>query len=198
MKTAISAGRRTPFARSGSVFADLSAIELGKVSVRDALARSGLKGERVDHLVYGTVVHDTQAPNIAREVGLDCISRSSEVAPLIKLVSRAETTSLDAYLNPILAGYVGRVWEQFGGQESCRLRLMTSSGNLVDPAVEVEITGPDADTLLEAARQVEIAFDRVPQMILNPEVKNIFEFTYKDFNLVNYNPHPHIKGAVSV
>ena len=38
----------------------------------------------------------------------------------------------------------------------------------------------------------------LPQMILNPEVKNIFEFTYKDFNLVNYNPHPHIKGAVSV
>ena len=38
----------------------------------------------------------------------------------------------------------------------------------------------------------------LPQMILNPDVKNIFEFTYKDFNLVNYNPHPHIKGAVSV
>ena len=38
----------------------------------------------------------------------------------------------------------------------------------------------------------------LPQMILNPEVKNIFEFTFKDFNLVNYNPHPHIKGAVSV
>jgi thymidylate synthase len=38
----------------------------------------------------------------------------------------------------------------------------------------------------------------LPKMILNPEVKNIFEFTYKDFNLVDYNPHPHIKGAVSV
>ena len=38
----------------------------------------------------------------------------------------------------------------------------------------------------------------LPKMILNPEVKNIFEFQYKDFNLVNYNPHPHIKGAVSV
>ena len=38
----------------------------------------------------------------------------------------------------------------------------------------------------------------LPKMILNPEVKNIFEFQYKDFNLVDYNPHPHIKGAVSV
>ena len=65
MKTAIIAGCRTPFARSGSVFADLTAIELGKIAVRDALGRSGLKGERVDQLIYGTVVHDTQAPNIA-------------------------------------------------------------------------------------------------------------------------------------
>ncbi len=70
MKTAIVAGSRTPFARSGSVFADLSAIDLGKSAVRDALARSGLSGDRVDHLVYGTVVHDTRSPNIAREVGL--------------------------------------------------------------------------------------------------------------------------------
>lgn len=38
----------------------------------------------------------------------------------------------------------------------------------------------------------------LPKMILNPAVKNIFEFTYKDFTLVDYNPHPHIKGAVSV
>ena len=70
MKVAIVSGCRTPFCRSGTAFADLSAIELGKVAVRDALARSGLKGGDVDHLIYGTVVHDPQAPNIAREVGL--------------------------------------------------------------------------------------------------------------------------------
>ncbi len=76
MKTAIVEGCRTPFVRSGSVFADLSAIELGKLAVRDALARSGLRGEQVDHLVYGTVVHDTQAPNIAREVGLGVLPKT--------------------------------------------------------------------------------------------------------------------------
>jgi acetyl-CoA acyltransferase len=70
MKAAIVSGCRTPFCRSGTAFADLSAIELGKVAVRDALARSGLKGGDIDHLIYGTVVHDPQAPNIAREVGL--------------------------------------------------------------------------------------------------------------------------------
>ena len=37
-----------------------------------------------------------------------------------------------------------------------------------------------------------------PQLILNPAVKNIFDFTYDDMKIVNYDPHPHIKGAVAV
>ncbi len=38
----------------------------------------------------------------------------------------------------------------------------------------------------------------LPQMKLNPEVNNIFDFTFNDFSLENYNPHPHIKGTVAV
>ncbi len=76
MKTAIVAGCRTPFVRSGTVFRDLTAIDLGKVAVREAVARSGLRGDDVDQLVYGTVVHDTQAPNIAREVGLAVLPKT--------------------------------------------------------------------------------------------------------------------------
>lgn len=38
----------------------------------------------------------------------------------------------------------------------------------------------------------------LPKMILNPEVKNIFDFKYEDFRLEGYDPHPHISGAVSV
>lgn len=38
----------------------------------------------------------------------------------------------------------------------------------------------------------------LPKMILNPEVKNIFDFKYEDFRLEGYAPHPHISGAVSV
>jgi len=38
----------------------------------------------------------------------------------------------------------------------------------------------------------------LPKMRLNPEIKNIFDFTFEDFNLEDYNPHPHIKGAVAV
>ena len=38
----------------------------------------------------------------------------------------------------------------------------------------------------------------LPKMLLNPEVKDIFGFTFDDFTLVDYNPHPHIKGTVAV
>ncbi|MBC8753228.1 thymidylate synthase [Kordia sp. YSTF-M3] len=38
----------------------------------------------------------------------------------------------------------------------------------------------------------------LPTMKMNPEIKSIFDFTFEDFELVNYNPHPRIKGAVAV
>ncbi len=96
MKTAIVEGCRTPFVRSGSVFADLSAIELGKLAVRDALARSGLRGEQVDHLVYGTVVHDTQAPNIAREVGLGVLPKTVPAVSVSRACASANQAIADA------------------------------------------------------------------------------------------------------
>jgi acetyl-CoA acyltransferase len=96
MKTAIVAGCRTAFARSGTVFADLTAIELGKVAVRDALARSGLKARQVDHLVFGTVVHDTQAPNIAREVGLATLPKSVPAFTVSRACTSANQAITDA------------------------------------------------------------------------------------------------------
>lgn len=96
MKTAIIGGCRTAFARSGTAFADLSAIELGKVAVRDALARSGVRGEDVDHLVYGTVVHDTQAPNIAREVGLAVLPKSVPAVTVSRACASANQAITDA------------------------------------------------------------------------------------------------------
>jgi len=96
MNTAIIAGCRTPFARAGSVFTDLTAIELGKVAVREALGRSGLKGERVDHLIYGTVVHDTQAPNIAREVGLAVLPKTVPAVTVSRACASANQGITDA------------------------------------------------------------------------------------------------------
>lgn len=39
---------------------------------------------------------------------------------------------------------------------------------------------------------------KLPRMIINPDVKSIFDFKYEDFELVDYYPHPHIKADVSV
>ncbi len=39
---------------------------------------------------------------------------------------------------------------------------------------------------------------QLPRMVINPEVKSIFDFKYEDFSLEGYDPHPHIKGKVSV
>lgn len=52
--------------------------------------------------------------------------------------------------------------------------------------------------LEQAREQIKRDPRPMPKMLLNPEVKNIFDFKYEDFQLVEYDPHPHIKAAVSV
>jgi thymidylate synthase len=60
----------------------------------------------------------------------------------------------------------------------------------------------DAHIYSNHMEQVNIQLGReprsLPMMKLNPEVKDIQGFTYEDFILENYDPHPHIKGAISV
>ena len=60
----------------------------------------------------------------------------------------------------------------------------------------------DAHIYNNHSEQIELQLSRetreLPTMELNPDVKNIFDFTFEDFTLKNYNPHPHIKGKVSV
>ncbi len=65
---------------------------------------------------------------IAREIGFRQISVSHEVAPLIKLVGRGDTTVVDAYLSPVLRRYVDRV--AAGLQEGTDLHFMQSNGGL--------------------------------------------------------------------
>ncbi|HEY7860153.1 MAG TPA: acetyl-CoA C-acyltransferase, partial [Gemmatimonadaceae bacterium] len=69
-RVAIVAGLRTPFERAGTLFKSLAAQELGRAVVAELVARTGLDGEEIDTLVFGTVVPSVLAPNIAREVAL--------------------------------------------------------------------------------------------------------------------------------
>ncbi len=92
-------------------------------------------------------VHEQQLAEYVEQFGFEQVSVSHRVAPMIKLVSRAETTVLDAYLTPVVAAYVQRLKRQFdrGGVQSS-LRLMTSAGNLVDASlfrgVDSILSGP--------------------------------------------------------
>lgn len=60
----------------------------------------------------------------------------------------------------------------------------------------------DAHIYSNHIEQVQLQLSRecrpLPTMKINPEVTNIFDFTYEDFELINYDPHPHIKGEVAV
>lgn len=60
----------------------------------------------------------------------------------------------------------------------------------------------DAHIYSNHFEQLELQLSRdfrpLPKMLINPNVKNIFDFSFEDFTLVDYNPHPHIKGAVAV
>lgn len=69
-RVAIVAGVRTPFARSGTLLKDYSAIELGRLAVAELVQRTALDGALADLLVFGTVIPSVTAPNIAREVAL--------------------------------------------------------------------------------------------------------------------------------
>lgn len=73
--------------------------------------------------------HEQIVEGIAREVGFKEISTSSRLSPLIRIVSRGDTTVVDAYLNPILRAYVERLRTSLGDSS---LRMMTSAGGLVD------------------------------------------------------------------
>jgi acetyl-CoA acyltransferase len=69
-RVAIVAGLRTPFAKSGTVFRDVSATALARHAARELLVRSELDGREVDEVVFGQVVPSVRVPNVAREVSL--------------------------------------------------------------------------------------------------------------------------------
>lgn len=82
--------------------------------------------------------HEQNAKAIAQKIGFEQISVSHEVSPVIKLVSRGDTTVMDAYLSPILLRYVKGIASQLPGVE---LLFMQSSGGLTH---EDQFRGKDA------------------------------------------------------
>lgn len=133
MKTAIVAGCRTPFTKAGTELRELTAIELGKVAVREALARADIEAGAVDQLVFGTVVHDPQAPNIAREVGLAVLPKTVPATTVSRACASSNQAIADA-VNLIEVGQAGVVIA--GGAESLSHIPITVSERLSQTLVE--------------------------------------------------------------
>ncbi|MBQ8889839.1 MAG: thymidylate synthase [Bacteroidaceae bacterium] len=81
------------------------------------------------------------------------------------------------------------------------LLMMVAQVTGLKPGEFIHTTG-DTHLYLNHLEQVQLQLTReprpLPKMKINPEVKSIFDFKYEDFELVDYDPHPHIKGVVAV
>ncbi|MDH3667101.1 MAG: hydantoinase B/oxoprolinase family protein [Paracoccaceae bacterium] len=115
---------------------------------------------------YRQTAHEAQAGEIAREIGFTQVSVSHQVSPLMKMVSRGDTTVVDAYLSPILRRYVDRIAAAFEGDADAdhdsagKLMFMQSSGGLTDARMfqgkDAILSGP-AGGVVGAVRTSEIA-----------------------------------------
>jgi 5-oxoprolinase (ATP-hydrolysing) len=106
---------------------------------------------------YRFTGHEKAARRIAQEVGFTQISTSHETSPMMKFVSRGDTTVVDAYLSPILRRYVEQVASEMPG---VKLFFMQSSGGLTDAHVfqgkDAILSGP-AGGIVGMARTAAIA-----------------------------------------
>lgn len=106
--------------------------------------------------------HEQRIAQIARDIGFTQVSTSHETSPLMKLVSRGDTTVVDAYLSPILRRYVQGIAEELG---DVPLLFMQSNGGLADAdffqGKDAILSGP-AGGVVGMVRSAETAgFDKV-------------------------------------
>jgi 5-oxoprolinase (ATP-hydrolysing) len=104
---------------------------------------------------FANSAHEDLVERIAREAGFTEVSTSSRLSPLIKIVSRGDTTVVDGYLNPVLRVYVERLNSALHGSQ---LKLMTSAGGLVDARRFV-----GKDSILSGPAGGVIGFSKVAQ-----------------------------------
>jgi len=164
--------------------------ELDLAAVRAALTAALADGIQAVAIVflhaYRHPAREQRVAALARELGFPQVSVSHEVSPLIKLVGRGDTTVVDAYLSPIIRGYVAHVAEDLradgatgsaspspggGGEEesaathTARLMFMMSSGGLTAAELfqgkDAILSGPAGGVVGMAETGREAGFDRL-------------------------------------
>jgi len=106
--------------------------------------------------------HERRAGEIARGIGFTQVSESHEVSPLMRLISRGDTTVVDAYLSPVLSRYVEEVAAELAG---VRVLFMQSNGGLAEAASfrgkDSILSGPAGGIVGMARTAAAAGFDRV-------------------------------------
>ncbi|HYI13600.1 MAG TPA: acetyl-CoA C-acyltransferase FadI [Thermoanaerobaculia bacterium] len=166
-RVAVVRGLRTPFAKSGTHFGHLSALDLGKLVVAELMQRSGIEPADVNELVFGNVIPSVKAPNIAREIilgtGLPRKIPGFSVSKACASANQAITSAADM----ISRGYADTVIA--GGAES-----------LSD--VPILFSKKFADALVSASKQKSLggklgAFSKIRPRDLAPDAPAIAEST---------------------
>ena len=107
--------------------------------------------------------HEQRVGAIAAAIGFEEIRLSHQVAPLIKIVPRAETTVLDAYLNPVIGQYLDEITDHLS--KDSQLRMMTSSGGLVArenfSGKDSVLSGPAGGVVGAARIGMQAGFEKV-------------------------------------
>jgi 5-oxoprolinase (ATP-hydrolysing) len=139
---------------------------LDQVSLRQQMSEQFAKGIRSVAILfmhsYRYAEHELFAEAIAKDIGFTQISVSHKTSPMMKLVSRGDTTVVDAYLSPILRRYVEQVASEMPG---VKVFFMQSSGGLTDAQTfqgkDAILSGP-AGGIVGMARTASLAgFDKV-------------------------------------
>ncbi|MEM7286057.1 MAG: hydantoinase/oxoprolinase family protein [Actinomycetota bacterium] len=142
-------------------------VELDAEAARRDLAAvkaAGIDGVAIALLHgYRYTDHEARLASIAREIGFGQVSVSHEVSPLMKLVSRGDTTVVDAYLSPVLRRYVDRVRDGLG--DGPRLSFMQSNGGLTEAGAfqgkDALLSGPAGGVVGMVRTAAAAGFDRL-------------------------------------
>ncbi|RED49710.1 hydantoinase B/oxoprolinase family protein [Aestuariispira insulae] len=111
---------------------------------------------------YRYTDHEEKIADLARQLGFTQVSTSHETSPLMKLVSRGDTTVVDAYLSPILRRYVNQVAGELG---DVRLQFMQSNGGLTDASLfqgkDAILSGPAGGIVGSVRTSEQAGFNQI-------------------------------------
>jgi 5-oxoprolinase (ATP-hydrolysing) len=142
-------------------------IPLNLDSVRPLLQAAFDDGIRACAVVfmhgYRYTNHEQQVANLAQSIGFTQVSVSHQISPLMKLISRGDTTVVDAYLSPILRRYVNQVGSQLG--KNVALQFMQSNGGLTDAETfqgkDSILSGPAGGIVGAVQTSLMAGFDKI-------------------------------------